>query len=81
MLLTKLIPPRSAEIKDAVACFNRLLEEPHTSIAERCEMFIYGGRGCCKSTVAAGMMLKANKELDGWGICIRKFGRDLKEYS
>ena len=78
MLLTKLIPPRSAEIKDAIACFNRFIEEPHTNIAERCEMFIYGGRGCCKSSIAAGMMFKGVRELNSCGICIRKFGRDLK---
>ena len=79
MLLTKLIPPRATEIKDAVACFNRFIEEPHKDSEEKCEMFIYGGRGCCKSTIAAGMMLKGVKELDSWGICIRKFGRDLKD--
>lgn len=75
MLLTKLIPPRSVPIKDAVSCFNRFIEEPH--IASRCDMFIYGGRGCCKSSIAAGLMLKGIKELDCCGICIRKFGRDL----
>ena len=79
MLLTKLIPPRATEIKNAVSCFNRFIEEPHTNCAERCEMFIYGGRGCCKSSIAAGMMLKGIKELDAWGICIRKHGRDLKD--
>ena len=78
MLLTKLIPPRATEIQDAVACFNRFIEEPHTNWAERCEMFIYGGRGCCKSSIASGMMLKGIKELDGGGICIRKHWRDLK---
>ena len=79
MLLTKLIPRRSTEIKDAVSCFNRFIEEPHKYPEEKCEMFIYGGRGCCKSSIAAGMMLKGVKELDSWGICIRKFGRDLKD--
>jgi len=79
MLLTKIIPPRATEIKNAVTCFNNFIEEPHTNVAERCEMFIYGGRGCCKSSIAAGMMLKGIKELDAWGICIRKHGRDLKD--
>ena len=54
MLLTKLIPRRSTEIKDAVSCFNRFIEEPHKYPEEKCEMFIYGGRGCCKSSIAAG---------------------------
>lgn len=79
MLLTKIIPPRATEMKNAVACFNRFMEEPHINSAERCEMFIYGGRGCCKSSIAAGMMLKGIKESDSCGVCIRKFGKDLKD--
>lgn len=79
MLLTKLIPPRSVEIKNAVTCFNDFIEQPHTNSDERCEMFIYGGRGCCKSSIASGLILKGVKELGGWGICIRKFSRDLKD--
>ena len=78
MLLTKIIPPKATEIKNAVTCFNNFIEEPHANIAERCEMFIYGGRGCCKSSIASGLMLKGVKELDSWGICIRKYGRDLQ---
>ena len=37
MLLTKIIPPRATEIKNAVTCFNNFIEEPHTNIADaRC---------------------------------------------
>lgn len=78
MLLTKLIPPRSTEIMNAVTCFNDFIERPHININERCEMFIYGGRGCCKSLIASGMMIKGVKELGNCGICIRKYSRDLK---
>ena len=79
MLLTKLIPPRSVEIKNIVTCFNDFIEQPHVNRAERCEMFVYGGRGCCKSSIASGLMLKGIKELECLGICIRKFSRDLKD--
>ena len=72
MLLTKLIPPRSESLKDAVACFNRFLEEPHESKEQKCEMFIYGGRGCLKSSIASGMVMKAVTDARGKAVCIRQ---------
>lgn len=72
MLLTNIIPPRSQELKDALNVFNRFLEEPHSDPNERLEIFIGGGRGCGKSTIAAGMMLKAHAETKGWGFCIKR---------
>lgn len=72
MLLTKLIPPKSRQIKEAVSIFNRFLEEPHDTLNERLELLIAGGRGCGKSTIASGMMIKACGESKANGICLRK---------
>lgn len=79
MLLTKLIPPRSKSLKDAVACFNRFLEEPHIDRDQKCQMFIYGGRACLKSTIASALVLKAMVETGQNAICIRKHGCDLRD--
>lgn len=72
MLLTKLIPPRSEELKDALNVFNRFLEEPHSNPNEKLELIIVGGRGCGKSTMASGMLLKANAETGACGFSMRK---------
>ena len=72
MLLTKLIPPKSRQLKEAVSVFNRFLEEPHATLNERLELLIAGGRGCGKSTIASGMMIKACGESKANGICLRK---------
>ena len=79
MLLTKLIPPRSESLKDAVACFNRFLEEPHESKEQKCEMFIYGGRACLKSSIASALVLKAMVESGQNAMCIRKQSCDLRD--
>lgn len=79
MLLTKLIPQHSESLKDAVACFNRFLEEPHENKEQKCEMFIYGGRACLKSSIASGMVLKAMVETGQNAMCIRKQACDLRE--
>lgn len=79
MLLTKLIPPRSESLKDAVACFNRFLEEPHENKEQKCEMFIYGGRACIKSTIASALVLKAMVETGQNAMCIRKQACDLRD--
>lgn len=72
MLLTKLIPPKSRQLKEAVSVFNRFLEEPHTTLNEKLELLIAGGRGCGKSTIASGMMIKACGESKANGICLCK---------
>lgn len=72
MLLTKLIPPKSQQVKEAVSVFNRFLEEPHATPNERLELLIAGGRGCGKSTIASGMIIKACEESKYNGFCLRK---------
>ena len=81
MLLTKLIPPRSQQIKEALNVFNRFLEEPHEDPNERLELLIEGGRGSGKSSIAGGMILKANHERGDSSICIRKTTQDCVKWS
>lgn len=81
MLLTKLIPPKSEQIKEALNVFNRFLEEPHEDKNERLEILIEGGRGSGKSSIAGGMILKANQERGDSGICIRKTTANCVKWS
>ena len=71
MLLTKLIPPKSEQIKEALNVFNRFLEEPHDDLTERLEILLAGGVGSAKSSIAGGMLLKANVERGDTVLCLR----------
>lgn len=72
MLLTNLIPPKSSAHKEALSCFNRFIEEPHEDPSERLELVICGGRGCGKSTLAAGLVFKGATATGDDVVVIRK---------
>lgn len=70
MLLTKLIPPNSKALKEAVATFSRFIEEPHANLNERLVLVLAGGRASCKSSIASGLVIKGNAETGGAAICL-----------
>lgn len=79
MLLTKLIPPKSYAIKDAVSLFNRYIEEPPVRATNSpLWLILAGGRGSGKTTIAAGMCLKGLAEAGFSAIVMRKSMPDLR---
>ena len=77
MLLTKLIPPQSIDLQRAVMTFNNFLELPNADPKERLVLTFAGGRGCCKSTIASGMVMKGCAETGLSAVCLRKHGEDV----
>lgn len=78
MLLTQLIPPRSIAHKRLVAKFRKWIEEPHKSTSEACIVFVIGGRGCGKSTIASGLMLAGVDETKSNAVVFRMDRRDIR---
>ena len=77
MLLTKLIPPRSTAHKRLVSMFRKWIEEPHKNLSEACVVFVIGGRGCGKSTIASGLMLAGVDDTRSNGVVFRMNSRDV----